>query len=199
MGIGFKACKSDPCGYICNGTIRVKQGLATDDDSKVILTLCMDDVLLAGGNKATLEMLKGKLMSLCKISYMGDVSRVLGTQVTRDIKAGPFVITQEDYPRGILVKYSNQDCRPLGTPGYGKEMSLMQSVGSLPGEEESGVLQAIVSSAMYLSQVTRYGISYAVNQLAKARSKPQRCTWERPSTASVPTPDGGFQHYLSYK
>ncbi|CAM9555992.1 unnamed protein product, partial [Laminaria digitata] len=165
VGIGFKACKSDPCGYICNGTIRVKQGLTTDDNSKVILTLCIDDVLLAGGNKATLEMLKGKLMSLFKISDMGDVSRVLGTQATRDIKAGPFVITQEDYPRGLLVKYPNQDCRPFGTPGYGKEMPLMQ---------QSGVLQAIVSSAMYLSQVTRYGISYAVNQLAKSRSKPSK-------------------------
>lgn len=177
VGIGFKALKSDPCVYIFNGTsgpTTVKQGLAKDDDSTVILTLYVDDVLLAGGNKATLEMLKGKLMSRFKMSDMGDVSRVLGMQVTRDIQAGSLVITQEDYTRGLLVKYGMQDCRPLGTPGYGKELSLMQPEKSLLDEEAKRRFQAIVGSAMYLSQVTRYDISYAVNQLARAMSKPSK-------------------------
>ena len=39
VGIGFKALKSDPCVYIFNGTTTMKQGLSTDDDSTVILTL----------------------------------------------------------------------------------------------------------------------------------------------------------------
>lgn len=47
----------------------------------------MDDVLLAGGNKATLEMLKEKLMSRFKMSDMGDVSPLVGVQVTRDLQA----------------------------------------------------------------------------------------------------------------
>ena len=140
----------------------MKQGLSTDD------------VLLAGGNKATLEMIKGKLMSRFKMSGMGDVSRVLGMQVTRDNQAGSLTITQEDYTRGLLVKHGMQDCRPLGTPGYGKELSLVQPEESLLDDEAKRRFQSIVGSTMYLSQVTRYDISYSVNQLARAMSKPSK-------------------------
>ena len=132
----------------------------------------MNDVLLTGGNKATPEMIKGKLMSWFKVSDIGDVSRVLGMQVTRESQAGSLTITQEDYTRGLLVKYGMQDCRPLGTPGYGKELSLMQPEESLLGDEAKQRFQAIVGSSMYLTQVTRHDISYAVNQLARAMPQP---------------------------
>ena len=148
MGIGFKALKSDPCVYIFNGTTTMKQGLSTDVDSTVILTLYVDDVLLAGGNKVTLEMIKGKLMSRFKMPDTGDVSRVLGMQVTRDSQAGSLTITQEDCSRGLLVKYGMQDCRTLGTPGYGKELSLVQPEESLLDDEAKRRFQAIVGSTM---------------------------------------------------
>lgn len=35
-------------------------------------------------------------------------------------------INQKDYTRGFLAKYSMHGCRPSGTPGYGKELSVMQ-------------------------------------------------------------------------
>ena len=63
MGIGFKALKSDPCVYIFNGKITMKQRLSAGDDSAVILTVYVDDVLPAGGNTPTLEMIKGTLMN----------------------------------------------------------------------------------------------------------------------------------------
>ena len=72
----------------------------------------------------------------------------------------------------MLVKYGMQDCRPLGTPGYGKELSLMQPEESLLGDEAKQRFQAIVGSSMYLTQVTRHDISYAVNQLARAMPQP---------------------------
>ena len=84
VGIGFKTLKSDPRVYIFNGMTTRKQGISTDGDSTVILTLYVDDVLLAGGNTTTLEMIKGKLISRVNMSAMGDVSRVLAMQVTRD-------------------------------------------------------------------------------------------------------------------
>lgn len=34
---------------------------------------------------------------------MGDLSRVLEVQITRDSRAGPLTITQEDYTRGLLM------------------------------------------------------------------------------------------------
>ena len=90
-------------------------------------------------------------------------------QIRRDIQAG-LVITQEDYAKGLLEKYGMQDCRPLAMPGYSKELSLIQPEDNLLNEEAKRRFQVIVGSAMYLSQVTRHDISYAVNQLARALS-----------------------------
>ena len=63
VGIGFNSLKSDPCVYIFNGKITMKQRLSAGDDSAVILTVYVDDVLPAGGNTPTLEMIKGTLMN----------------------------------------------------------------------------------------------------------------------------------------
>lgn len=74
-------------------------------------------------------------MSRFKMSGMGDVSRVLGMQVARDIQARSFVTIPEDYTRGLPVNCVMQGCRPLKTPEYGNDLSLMQPEESLLGEE----------------------------------------------------------------
>ena len=63
VGIEFKALISNPRVYISNGTTTMNEGLSTDDDSTGIPTLYVNDVLLAGSNKTSLEMIKEKLMS----------------------------------------------------------------------------------------------------------------------------------------
>ena len=93
------------CVDMLNGTTTVKQKPATDDDTTVILALFVNDLLMAGGNKATLEILQGKLMSHFKMSDMDDVSRVLGMRVISDIPTGFLVITQDNYTTRLLVKY----------------------------------------------------------------------------------------------
>lgn len=115
--IAFEDPKGDQFVYIFNETTAVRQGLDADDDSTATLTLYVDDVLLMGGNKATLKMPKGNLVSLFTMSDMGDVLRVLGMQVTCCIQAGSLVTTQEGYTGGLLAKYGMQGCRPLGPAG----------------------------------------------------------------------------------
>ena len=53
----------------------------------------------------------------------------------------------------------------------GKELSLDQPEERLLSTEEKQHFQAITGSVMYLEQVTRDDILYAVNQLARAMSK----------------------------
>lgn len=101
MGIGFKALQSDPYINIFYVMTTAKQGLATDDNLAVVFTLYVDDVLLAGGNKPTLEILKGKLINRFKKTWA--TCLVLGMQVTRKIQARSVVITQKYYIRGLLV------------------------------------------------------------------------------------------------
>ena len=66
------------------------------------------------------------------------------------------------------------NCNSTYTPGMGKELSLDQPEKRILRKEEKQRFQAITGSVMYLGQVTRYEILYAVNQLARAISKPSK-------------------------
>ena len=73
MKIGFKPFKYDPCVYV----------YYTDDDSinnstantsrkpEAILTLYVDDLILAGGDKVVLKMLKENMMNRFATTDMG--------------------------------------------------------------------------------------------------------------------------------
>ena len=63
------------------------------------------------------------------------------------------------------------------TPVVGPELSLGQPE-KLLNEEEKRRYQAITGAVMYLAQATRYDILYAVNQLARAMSKPAKAHME---------------------
>ena len=54
----------------------------------------------------------------------------------------------------------------------GQEVSLDNPRVKVLNEEDKKRFQAITSIVMYLAQVTRYDIGYAVNQLARGMSNP---------------------------
>ena len=63
-------------------------------------------------------------------------------------------------------------CKSVHAPGYGPELSEEEPEETLLGAQDVKLYQAIVGSVVYLAQVTRYDICYAVNQLTRASSKP---------------------------
>ena len=67
--------------------------------------------------------------------------------------------------------------QPRLRPEVGLELSLNQPEEKLLNEEKR-CYQAITEAAMFLAQVTRYDILYAVNQLARAMSKPAKADME---------------------
>ena len=99
--IGFKSLTSEPSVYV----------YYTDDDSinnstantsrkpDGIITLYVDDLVLAGGDKAVLKMLKEKLMSRFVKTNTGDISLMLGMKVTRNRENGTLTISQADYTK----------------------------------------------------------------------------------------------------
>ena len=113
-------------------------------------------------------------MGRFSMTDMGDVSLVLGMKVTRDRTKGTVTITQENYVKSLLERYGMGNCNPAHTPCVGKQLSLDQPEENLLNKEDKRRFQAITGSVMYLGQVTRYDIGYAVNQLARAMSKPSK-------------------------
>ena len=89
--IGFRSLKSYPCVYVYE-----------DDNGSAILTLYEVDILLLGANKHLLDQPKKKLLDRFEMTDMGDVSRVLGINVTRDREEGTITINQKDYTEDIV-------------------------------------------------------------------------------------------------
>ena len=134
--------------------------------------LYVDDVLLLGANKQLLDKLKKQLRNRFEIMGMGDVSKVLGMNVTCDHEEGAITVNQKVYTENIVQRCGMRGCNPAYTPEVGPELFLDQPEDNLLNEEGKRRYQSITGEAMYLAQVCRYDILSTINQLARAMSKP---------------------------
>ena len=130
----------------------------------------MDDRLVIGGD---VQLIMSKLMDKFKMADMGDVSLVLGMQITRDWEKKTLTISQE-YTKSILERFGMANCKPVGTPGFGSEVSTKKLEKTLLSKEETQRYQAIKGSVMYLAHILRYDIMYGSGQLARAMSRPTK-------------------------
>ena len=108
------------------------------------------------------------------MSDLGDVSLVLGMQVMRNRKKGTLTISEEDNTKSILARFGMENCKPSSIPGTGSELSTEQPTETLLNMEQTQRYQAITGSVMYLAQITRYDVMYAVCKLARVISKPSK-------------------------
>ena len=179
--IGFTLLKSDPCIYIYTHKDEIhnpvtKKGptLASWNKDTVIITIYVDDLLLVGQNKVLLKQLEEKLVRRFDTKCMGDVSLVLGMQVTRDRKKGTLTISQVHYTKSVLETNGMGECKPVYTVGVGPELSINQGEGNPLTKADAQRYQSNVDSVMYLAQVSRYDILYSVNQLVRAMLNPSK-------------------------
>ena len=115
---------------------------------------------------------------------MGDVSLVLGIQITRDREKKTLTISQEEFTKSILERFGMANFKPVGTSGFGSELSTKQPEETLLSKEKIQRYQTITGSVMYLAQILRYDIVYSSGQLARAMSRPAK-VWARRSIFCV--------------
>ena len=108
------------------------------------------------------------MMEKVNMTHMGDVSLVLGMQITRNKEKKKLAITcsQEEYTKSILEQFHMANGKPVGTRGYGSELSTKQQEETLLSKEETQRYKAIKGSVMYLAQLLRYDIMYASARLS---------------------------------
>ena len=161
MVIGFRPTQSDSCVYTHGSGVTL-----------VILTLYVDVILITGKDPTLVEHKKKELKERFEMTDMGELSRILGMEVTRDYDEGTLAITQTAYGDNILERFGIQDANAAHTPGYGPELSAEQPEDKLLGADATKLYQSITGSMLYLAQCTRYDLCYTVNQLTRACSKP---------------------------
>ena len=159
--IGFRPAQSDPYVYTHGSGVTL-----------VILMLYIDDILITGKDPALVEQKKKELKDIFEMTGMGEVSHILGMEVTRDYDEGTLAITQTAYVDNILERFGIQDANAAHTPGYGPEQSAEQPEDKLLRAEATKLYQSVTGNLFYPAQCTRYDLCYAVNQLTRACSKP---------------------------
>ena len=109
---GFKMMEEDHCVY-----------LKRSNNSFVILSLYVDDILLVGNSKEMIDTTKKWLSSNFEMKNMGEASYVLGVKIVRDCAKRLLGLSQETYFKRMLERYHMQDSNSMDTFVY-KSLSL---------------------------------------------------------------------------
>lgn len=164
--IGLERSKIDPCVYFL-----VKELIM------IYIAVWVDDFLIFTNNNKIATNVKVKLKEELCMKDLGVAQQCIGINITRNREAGVITIDQERYINQVLERFGMSDCKQVRTPievntKFDKKAENEDS--KFPYREAVGCL-------IYLAQVTRPDITYAVNKLSQYCNGP------------------GIQHWLGVK
>ena len=151
------------------------------DGEVCIISLYVDNLIIAGSTKAVTTMVKQRLSQRYSMKDLGNVDEILGCRVQVNSLLGTVTIQQHKYTAGLLEKYLDTDMKSADTPA---DKSIILSQSHEPENEEEQAFMAtipyreVIGSLLWLSLGTRPDIAYAVSQVAKFCSNPGPEHWK---------------------
>ncbi|KAK3005002.1 hypothetical protein RJ639_017871 [Escallonia herrerae] len=82
----------------------------------IILTLYVDDILVASSSMGRINELKKELASTFSMKNLGDTKQLLGMRTTRDKKQRKLLLSQEEYIENVLRRFNLHNSKPVTTP-----------------------------------------------------------------------------------
>ena len=161
LSIHFKRLYGESCLYY-----------REDDDDKTIciISLYVDDILIAGSSLAIVQRVKNQLNSNYDMKDLGVVAHILGCEVKHDVNTGVSYLTQYQYTKKAIEKFFGPDLKPCDTPAD-SNVTLSKSMSPTTEEEKAEMskipYREAVGTLLWLSLGTRPDISYAVSQVAR--------------------------------
>ena len=166
----FKMIEEDHCVYV-----------KRSNDKLAILSLYVDDILIAGNDKEFVFAIKRWLSTNFDMKDMGEADYILGVKIERDRSKKLLTLSQEHYIKKILERFHMSSCKPVDTP-VSKSEVLSQNMCPRNLEEEKEMSNVPYSSAvgslMYAMLCTRPDICFAVGLVSRYQSNPGREHWK---------------------
>ncbi len=137
-----------------------------------MISVYVDNFLLASNNLQALQWLKSGISNEYNVKDLGKVCTIIGWQVTRDRIAGTLKINQSFFIRDLIESENMMDCNSVSVlieadcfiemsePGDYKEVDIKHH-------------QRLIGKLMYLFFGTRPDIAFAVGQLSKQNLDPR--------------------------
>lgn len=158
-GQGFVPNVADSCLYSYR-----------NGDTFLMLTVHVDDQLIAGNDRSAIDAFKRKLNDEFECTDHGAVSYFLGFNVMRDVENRKLWISQEHYLESVLAKFDMTNAGTQKTP-------LPATFKAVPATDEEHEqvkhlpYRAIVGSIMYAATISRPDLAFPANLLARYLSK----------------------------
>ncbi|CAM8953748.1 unnamed protein product [Rhodiola kirilowii] len=138
-------------------------------------------MLIAGSSAQEVSKLKKQLSKRFAMKDLGEVKQILGMRIERDRKARKLHLSQAEYIKKILERFSMQDAKPVKIP-LGNQITL--SIRDSPkDQEERDYMQktpyaSAIGSLMYAMVCTRPDIAHAVGVVSRFMGNPGKKHWE---------------------
>lgn len=161
----FVQCTADPCLY----TKKV-------GEKKILLTLFVDDGLVAASDKELADEFISNLRRKLKITTK-PAHFYLGMEILQS--KGSIVLKQEAYTKKLLERFGMSNCNPITTPiDKGSIEPGKEFVSSEDSEEEAPFpYREAVGALAYLMVATRPDIAYAVGVASRKLESPTLNDW----------------------
>lgn len=159
-------------------------GIFIHRDSRSILSVYVDDMLLATKYPEFYAKFCNELRKSFEVEEMGITRSILGLRVRREIdgngKVDGFTLDQEFYVQRVLEGLNMADCKPVPTPMAAG--ITLTSEGSPTNDAERELMNSrpyaqTVGKLLHLMRSTRPDIAYTVTTLAKFNAKPGHSHW----------------------
>jgi Reverse transcriptase (RNA-dependent DNA polymerase) len=155
--MGYTQTTADHTVFVC-----------VQDDSFSIIVLYVDDTMLTSTSLAAINEDKAFLKSRYQMTNLGELTWILGMQVTWDRDTSWIVLMQRKYIEDMLEQYGLSNTRPSPTP-----ILANQHLSKLASPEiDVKSYQCAVGALMYPSIGTRPDISYAITALSRHAANP---------------------------
>jgi hypothetical protein len=156
--------KEDHCVY-----------LKLSNNNFIIVSLYVDDILIAGNSKEMIDTTKRWLSSNFEMKDMGEANYVLGVKIIRDRATKLLGLTQETYIKKTLERYHMQDSKPMDT-NVDKSLSLSLNICPKTLEEKEKMFKvlytSVINSLIYAMMCTRLDICYVIGLVSRYQSNP---------------------------
>ena len=164
----YRASEADPCIYI-------KSAKRNGRTSFVIISVYVDDVILASNDLDLLNEEKNSLAQNFEMVDQGEINYILGMAVKRDRERGILRIDQSAYLQHVLDRFQMSESKPVSTPMEAE--ATFEKLSATNQQVNLKEYQAAIGSLIYASIGTRPDISYAVGVLSQFMSNPGEEHW----------------------
>lgn len=163
--LGFKPCAADPCIYLYN-----------KDGRRQMISIHVDDLLVAGNCRAELDRLKEALHEELECTDQGEVSYFLGINIYRDRANRKMYLSQEHYLESLLGRFGElgNACKTI-LPADWRPVMATEEEHELAKDKP---FPQLAGSILYAATVTRPDLAYAASVLCRFISRWSMDHWK---------------------